>query len=398
METGDNQVKSSGNPIIDKMRAQQEAPAEQPAAQQVEEQQHEQFQETEEPAQTEQVEPHIESNSQQETQTTNESAEEDTGLEITNGDNPSTDHGGENAEEGAASTSAQEDDWWKGDNGVFEETSTENIDLPEGDYSAIGKALGLENAKAPDVIGRISEMTTQNQELTEKIAKMEENSNYATPDLEAANEVARNGGDYLGFLGLSQNNWDEVPDDVLLVEGKLKSAFGEDENGMMSYLNEMDPVQKRLMASEIRQGLKEHDEHAKGQIVSRANEKRREIDQGLKAALDGTSELFGLKMTPALKRETYDDVTGKNFLNSIFHDKDGKPSPERMMKAAVVMKNINKIVQTAVTRAKNQSTGEILDEVSNPVVQRNGQMANPTLKEQPSAFQKHFSNLKGPKR
>ena len=390
MEDGVNQVKSTGNPILDSLRAQKEAPIQEAPV--VENTSNEVMNEgsSNESVETAQVEGN--------TEVAVDSEKEETGLEDANGDNPSIDQGSDNAE-GNTTSETEDDDtgnWWESDEDVASSGDTSSAsEMPEGDYGVIGKALGLESNKADDVLSKITEITTQNQELSEKVAKMEENSNYANPDLEAANEVARNGGDYLGYLGLSQNNWDGVEDDVLLTEGKLRGVFGDDEEGMKSYLNEMDPVQKKFMASEIRQGLKQHDEQSKADIVNKANEQRRKIDNGLRTVLDETKELFGLKMTPSLKKEIYNDVTVNGTLTKMFHDNEGNPSPKKMIEMAVLHKYNKKVVQTAVTKARNQGAEDILNEVSNPIVNRNGSMANPAPKAEVSAFQNHFNSLRG---
>lgn len=381
----------SSNPVLDSMIKKQTEAQSAPAVQE----QH-QAPPTEESDNPPQAEVDNKNNEEDNFQGQNEQSENQgaTELENTEGDNSSQSQGGDNAEGQATPESGSDDDWYKEESkGIFD-SEADTSKLPDGDYSIIGKALGLESTKAADVLTKITEMTSHNQELTEKVQQMEENSNYANPDMQSANEIARNGGDWAGYLGISQNNWDEVPDDVLIVEARLKGAFGDDVEGMNKYLNEMDPVQKRLQAADVRQGLKDNDNFGKQEIVRKANEQRLAIDNGVRKSLDGMTELYGLKMTPAMKREVYDDITGKNFLNSVFHDKDGNPSPEKMVKAAVAFKNLNKIVSTAVTKARNQGTEDVLDEVTNPKVTRQGEKVNLKVAEKPSEMDQHMKHLR----
>lgn len=167
---------------------------------------------------------------------------------------------------------------------------------------------------------------------------------------------------------------------MLVVEGKLRDAFPGNEEAMMSYLNEMDPVQKQMMATEIRQGLKQHDEQAKADIQRRSAERVRKIDMGIRGVLDKTDELYGLKLTAAMKRDIHSTLSTGDFVKDMFHDKNGEVSPEKMVKAAVALKNLKKIVQTARNVSSNAATEKILDEVSNPQVQRQGQMVDPKPK------------------
>lgn len=377
---------SGRNPIAEKLAAMNAAPTEQPQAQQVTpetgtpQSTPEDVQTPPAEAQQPQGDQHIESTTQ--TQTESQREEEATALETIEDGNASQTQGGENAEGSAASEPEQTSNWFEGDeDDTFSDTPANAVtELPEGDYSTIGNALGLENATGATVMEKINEIQSQNQELAAKVKNNEENSVYANPDLEAANELARNGGDYMGFLGLSNNNWDSVPDDVLVVEGKLRDAFPGNEEAMMSYLNEMDPVQKQMMATEIRQGLKQHDEQAKADIQRRSAERVRKIDMGIRGVLDKTDELYGLKLTAAMKRDIHSTLSTGDFVKDMFHDKNGEVSPEKMVKAAVALKNLKKIVQTARNVSSNAATEKILDEVSNPQVQRQGQMVDPKPK------------------
>lgn len=340
-------------------------------------------------AQSEQGGQHIESSQQQEE---NQQGQEATALENVDDNNASQTQGDGNVEGQAASESSQEDNWWDEGNDIVGEAS-ETLDLPEADYSTIGKAFGLENATGKDVLGKITEMNSTHQELNDKIKNLEENSNFATPELAQANEVARNGGDYMTLLGLNQNNWDTVPDDVLIVEGKLRDAFPNDEEGMMNYLSSMDNVQKQMMASDIRTGLKENDEYQKQQIVRQSQERRQKTDMGIRKALDGMESAYGLKVTAAMKRDLYNSLTGGDFIKSIFHDKDGNPDPTKMVKAAVALGNVDKIAKTAYTKGLNSGTGQVLDEVTNPNVQRQGQMVDPQPKKQASPLEARMNFL-----
>lgn len=345
--------------------------------------------------QSEEANTHIESNSQQQTEES-QREQEAKALENVEDSNASQAQEGGNTESQAASETEEDEKpfWEQEDSNIFSEQE-QISDLPEGDYSAIGKAIGLENASANDVLGKITEISTQNKELSEKVKNYEENSQFATPELAEANEVARNGGDYKTLLGLSQNDWDGVPDNVLLVEGKLKGAFGEDEEGMLKYLNEMDPMQVKMQAAEIRQSLKENDEYQKQQIVQKAQERRKKTDDGIRKALDGVSNAYGINVTAAMKREMYQNLTGGAFVESIFHDKEGNPDPKKMVDAAIKLGNFNKIVKTAITTSRNAATGEILDSVTNQDVNRQGQMVDPTPKKELSPLERRMASLQG---
>ena len=394
--TQDQQTGASSNPIAD-MLAAKNSPAPAPAAEpqggqeqqaQTADNQQVTNESNTEDVQSEQSQEHTEA---AQAQLNNDATGGAEGLENTEGDNPDQTQGSDNTEGQVAPDS--QDDWWKEEGGGAFDTS-ETTELPDGDYSAIGKAIGVESGNPQEVMSKISEITKQNQEYAEKVKSLEENSNFATPELAEANEIARNGGDYRSYLALQQTDWDSIPDEALIVEGKLRAYFGENEEGMMAHLNQMSDIEKKMMADSIRQDAKANDAAAKQRIKDEANQRAQKIDQGIRSTLDNTNEMFGLKLTPAMKREIYDDITGKNLLKTIFHDNNGNPDPGKMVKAAVALKNLNKIVSTAVTKARNSGVEEVLTEATNPRIDRSGEMVNPQVKEQPTAFDSHFAQLK----
>jgi len=263
-------------------------------------------------------------------------------------------------------------EWWEDENSpTVENSPIENSS--EVDYSAISKAIGLDSSEPSKVIDRVNEIQSQNKELIEKLKSNEDNSNFASPQLQEANDIAKSGGDYLAYLGISQNNWDQVPDEALIVEAQLRPYFGEDLEGMQAHLDSMTDSQKGIQANSIRADLKAKDEKGKKDIANAAREKKMKIDSGIRKYLDSTKSVFGLDISAGDKRKAYDSIVSGDFVKQIFNDKNGQTSPEKIVNAYMAINNISKIVKTAVTKSRNSATQELLDEVSNPNIKKNGQ-------------------------
>ena len=121
---------------------------------------------------------------------------------------------------------------------------------------------------------------------------------------------------------------------------------------------------------------------------------RIEVDKNIRTALDGKDELFGMKLTPSMKKDTYSDITTKNFLNSIFYDKKGEVNYNGMVEAAFLIKNIKNIMKSNMTKYTNKGIEGVLNEVSNPVVRRNGEYAAPKEKKETTDLGDYMSALK----
>ena len=309
-------------------------------------------------------------------QVVQETQQATTELENVNDNNSSPDQGSGNTEikavdEGgtqAESASQVEKPWWESESG-----DTPNEISAEIDYSPLSKALGIEASSTEDFITKVSALQNQNKELSSQVDDYKNNSVFHSSELEQANEIARQGGDYKQFLGLTQNNWDAFDDNTLISEANnLNGIFNNNQEKVQEYLDGLDPVQKQMQANQIREALKAQDEAQKQAIVTKAQERTKAFDEGVRSFLNETENLFGMKLTDSMKKNAHSKVVGENFMNS-FLDKSGNPDPAKMVKAQFVLDNISNIVKTAVSQAKNSATESLLNEVTNPQVQKGGQ-------------------------
>ena len=391
-------MEQSENPIAD-MLAKQGSNVESNASQETQSQetsaQEEQpsNQETSE-ASSEEPQESQESQEAQEQPKNEESTQE---LDNSNAENSIEDNNSQNEEsdDSGSSDGIEEKNWWDDDS---EGATTTNEETSSVDYSTLSKALGIESGREGDIVKEFETIRQQNEEYKQKVEELSKEPQFADERLAQANEIAKNGGDYQEFLGLSQTDWSLVGDDELIAAIQLKPVFGDDVENMNKYMADMDPVQKRLQADQIRTQLNQEQQQAMDKIRQDAAKKKIDTDAKIRSSLDSIDSLYGVKLTSGKKKSLYDELTTGNFMKNLFYT-DGKPDHKRMVENAYLLSNIKEIMKVNISRATNKGKKEVFDEASNPQVRsNNGQFVAPTKKET-TAFGDYFNDLKkgGPK-
>ena len=307
----------------------------------------------------------------EESSTANETLEAN---EVASGTEPQ-----ESSNDEGDSQPTNDSNWWEEED---EDSSVSVQAEPKSNDSNVyltelSKAIGKDFTSFDEVKNEITAVLSQKAELEKKLSESGSTGTYANDDIRVADELARTGGDWKSYLLEQQINFDQVPDLDLVVAYKLKPFFKDNEEAMQQFLSTKSDVEIQMLAYDVRSQLKFEQKAKLDSIRQEAERKRYETDLALRGAIDRTNELYGMKLTGQDKKEIFDDVTTKNFLNSIFYKKDGSINHDKIVEAAFLMKNAKKIVKTAITKAMNQGKAEILNEVSNPNLRGNGQFAQP---------------------
>lgn len=267
-------------------------------------------------------------------------------------------------------TTVDDTPWWEKDD---QATSTPTTQEDINTISAISNAFGKEFKSFSEAENEIRAVLSQKAELEQKLSQINEKSQYATDELRLANELAQKGGDWKSYLKIQSVNYDTIPDEQLVLELQLRPSFGENEEAMMKWLESKSEYDIMLMAGQLRTNLKQQQNAELKRIEDEAARKKYETDLGLRSAIDNTNELYGMQLTPSKKRDLFDSITSRNFLNEIFYNKDGSVNFKGMVEMAFLHKNIKEIMKHNVTKYTNQGRKEIMDEVSNPSRRANGQ-------------------------
>lgn len=280
--------------------------------------------------------------------------------------------------------------WWEEEDGG-------SAPIKEGgpvDYSSLGKSLGIDAKDEISFRGAVEKLKTERDAAQAALAQVNEKSPYANEQIQKANELAATGGDWKSFLQITETNWDTVDDQTLVVELDLKPTFGEDVAGMQDYISKLSPAEIKVKGTQIRRDLKANQEAEKQKLFADASAKKQKVDTGIREALDKTDSMYGVKLTPAKRKEIYDDITGNNFLNSIFYNKDGSVNPKGMTEVAFLVKNIKEVMKVNMTNSKNAGIKEVFKEATIPNTRPGGQMANPSAPVKSSPLGEHMDTLK----
>lgn len=203
------------------------------------------------------------------------------------------------------------DDW-----DVVEETEE-----PEVADSAVTvlSDLGFEGLTVEQAKAKIKEL--QDAEQVDPLAAVPDN-------LKKAIELAKQDGDWLQFLSINQVDYSSIDNDVLLANSLVPyftDAEGNlDREGLDDYMDDMPEVDKNIRAKQLKSDLIRSQEMESQRIEAEAAQRRVEADRELKAALDRTEEIRGLKLKPAHKKKIYEGVSTGQMIQEMFFDKSGK--------------------------------------------------------------------------
>lgn len=310
-------------------------------------------------------------NSNTQAEQTDTGATEDAGLQDSNANNPSPTNGSEIADSSDGTSEGDDSDLSDGDYGLFGDNSTQTsaISETEVDYSEFGKAIGIEGKSRAEVLDEIKGLKSKYDAALEQ----QENFKFASPELEKANELAKMGGDYREYLGLTEVNYDNYRNEDLIAHSDLlvMPEF-KDENGnpnteaVNEYLKSLSPQQIAVRGNQIRNELKNHQEMEKARIMQEAQERKAKTDASLRNYLDNTKELYGLKLNAATRKEMYNAVTSEDFTKTLFFNKQGELDPERVIGLTFLAKYGGKILNVAKNKGNAEAHEQFYNEVSQP--------------------------------
>jgi hypothetical protein len=335
--------------------------------------------------------------------TTQEAEVEPAAEEETTVETPTEATAGESEAEGEAEGEAGEPEGgnWYDDDAEGEASGESESKTIEGGISSealkgISEALGIESFGDEElVLGEIASIKSQRDELQQRVEQIEAETPYANEHLEKANDLAKNGGDWQQYLGISSIDYNNVPDESMLVEAWLRPSLGDDNEKIAEHLNGMTDSEKKLKAGEIRASIINDQEKQLQSIRQEAMERKRKVDEGLKKQLGETKEMFGVKVTAKDRKEMFDSLTSDNgFINETFFNKDGSMNFKSMSELAFMHKNIGKIVKLNVQNAKTQGKKQVIEEATNTNLNKsNGGFNAPKDKVKKSGFENYFSDL-----
>jgi hypothetical protein len=247
----------------------------------------------------------------------------------------------------------------------------EGVEVPATDdfvtkYKNEFEELGLEGVNtSQDFVEKFKSLKQELEETKESTKTV-----FANDMIREANEIMKQGGDWLSYLGLSTLDYDSVPD-VELLSYELKSDFDTKEE-LDEYIASLDETQIRLNAKRIRKDLKLQQDTQKQQIALQAQEHQRVYDENLRRAINGIDKVDRVKVKDQDRASiqkmltTYNDkAKATEFQIKHFLKPNGEPDFQKMVQSAYKLEMFDKVLEYATRSAKNSGKAAVIQNLSN---------------------------------
>jgi hypothetical protein len=247
----------------------------------------------------------------------------------------------------------------------------EGVEVPVTDdfvtkYKNEFSDLGLEGVNtSQDFVEKFKSLKQELEETKESTKTV-----FANDMIREANEIMKQGGDWLSYLGLSTLDYDSVPD-VDLLSYELKSDFDTKEE-LDEYIASLDETQIRLNAKRIRKDLKLQQDAQKQQVALQAQEHQRVYDENLRKAINGIDKVDRVKVKDQDRASiqkmltTYNDkAKATEFQIKHFLKPNGEPDFQKMVQSAYKLEMFDKVLEYATRSAKNSGKAAVIQNLSN---------------------------------
>jgi hypothetical protein len=247
----------------------------------------------------------------------------------------------------------------------------EGVEVPAADdfvtkYKNEFADLGLEGVNSSqDFVEKFKSLKQELEETKESTKTV-----FASDMIREANEIMKQGGDWLSYLGLSTLDYDSVPD-VDLLSYELKSDFDTKEE-LDEYIASLDETQIRLNAKRIRKDLKLQQEVQKQQVALQAQEHQRVYDDNLRKAINSIEKVDRVKVKDQDRASiqkmltTYNDkAKATEFQIKHFLKPNGEPDFQKMVQSAYKLEMFDKVLEYATRSAKNSGKAAVIQNLSN---------------------------------
>lgn len=251
-----------------------------------------------------------------------------------------------------------------------------DIDLDEGTevkpddfvskYRGTFEELGFEDIRSQD------DFVTKFKQLKGELEEAKESSKtvFANDTIREANEIMKQGGDWVSYLGLSSYDYDGIPD-VDLLSYELQSDFDTKEE-LNDYIASLDETQIRLNAKRIRKDLKVQQETQKQAIAMQAQQHQKAYDESLRKAINSVDRVDRVVVKDHDKARIEKMLTSYNdkakateFQIKHFLKPNGEPDFPKMVQSAYKLEMFDKVLEYATRSAKNSGKASVIQNLSN---------------------------------
>ena len=248
------------------------------------------------------------------------------------------------------------------------------------------------------------EVTSQEQlvatikQLKEKAEKVE--TIFASEDIKAANEIAKQGGNWQEYLQVSSTDWDAIADEQLVM-WQLETELGNKDEALQAY-EEMSELMRKREAKRLRNEQKLIQSEQKAQIQDKARKQQEQYVKGIEAALSELNEVGKVRINDSDKERlkklvlTYDEKLRANEMQKKYFLNDkGEVDFKKMMQSIAKLENYDRVVAVAMKQGKNIGKRETIEKVSNLTNPRQNQTVQDVTNRKPlTAYESFLERIK----
>src|SRR5882672_8349948 len=250
-----------------------------------------------------------------------------------------------------------------------------DVAIPEFDFSELGKSIGFEEIKTKD-------------EFLSKVKELK--ALEGVPDnFKQALELAKKGGDWQSFLGVSQVDYASV-DSVDLFKNELyRTIKGLPENlnktkeelelQYNEALGNYAPIQQRLEGDKMKKGYIDWQRQETERIQREAIQKKQQADARIKDTIDKIEDINGFKLKSTHKAKMYDYITSGQLQKDLF-SQEGY-NYQALAEIAFTRNFGKKANEFLWNKAKTSGTKEVITELTNPQISKPAERVQPETKE-----------------
>jgi hypothetical protein len=193
----------------------------------------------------------------------------------------------------------------------------------------------------------------------------DEGSVFSNEALKQANEIAKSGGDWRGYLSTESANYKQIADKDLVIQ-ELQNVMGKSEDfDAEDYVDGMSDAEIRIKGAEIRQRLERQDEVKRQEIIQETTQRKAMIDTGIKDALSRVDDVAGFRVSDNHKSEIFDGLTSGKLIRDMFYTDNGQPDYGKMVDSAFKALYFDKVVGYLKTASANDGKRQVLKNLQN---------------------------------
>jgi len=188
-------------------------------------------------------------------------------------------------------------------------------------------------------------------------------------ELREAVDIAKQGGDYVGYLSEKEVDYNDFSADEFLAMGFQRYFKNPDgtinDDKLQEYIDNLDPVTKQMQADNIKATLEAKQQARLEGISERAKDRKIKEAARAKETVSKMSSIANLKLSDKHKEEIVNIITSGQLNKVVFGEKNGELDYEQV--AAAVFNKLygDKIISVNSQRVRNGTKRAMLDSMSN---------------------------------